>query len=219
MLPPNLSEKLREEEQQQQERLSRKLIKLCSSSEWNRAGRMDLVHNLSDAQLEETEMQALSLGLKFDTGQSRFKYSELLNKNYKWMEKDVDKGFKQGVIACYQALAEDEEPALPRRFQKALEALGKRTDIVVTQADKGGGVVVLKKTEYEEKMQLLLNDTDTYRETCTGFTDKEAARFNKEVRKILSRSNRVKKLSGLLEEAPRPARMRGLPKLHKLESR
>ncbi|XP_045107741.1 uncharacterized protein LOC123502642 [Portunus trituberculatus] len=214
-LPLRLKRKLREEERQQREKLTRKLKELCSHSKWNNAGRLDIIQNLSNTPLNETEMQALSLGLKFDSGQPRFKYNELLNKNYNWKEKDVDKGFKQGVIACYQAIAEDEEPGLPRRFRTALEDLGRRTDIVITQADKGGGVVVMKRTEYVDKMQQLLSDSNTYKKTRTGFAEKEAAKFSKEVRKILSRTDRGKKLIGFLEEAPRPPRMRGLPKLHK----
>ena len=49
----------------------------------------------------------------------------------------------------------------------------------------------------------------------TGFADKEAENFKKKARKILTRTDEGKSLLRLLEEAPRPPRMRGLPKVHK----
>ncbi len=81
----------------------------------------------------------------------RGKYNDFISKNYRWSEKDVDKGFRQGVIACYQALAGDEECVLPKRYKEAIERLGKRTDLIITQADKGGGVVIMNKSYYIEK--------------------------------------------------------------------
>ncbi|KAK3895733.1 hypothetical protein Pcinc_000656 [Petrolisthes cinctipes] len=66
----------------------------------------ELTNTMTDITvLSETEKQALSLGLKFDTGISKRNYIESLNYNYKWNENDVDKGFKQGVIMCYHAFA------------------------------------------------------------------------------------------------------------------
>ncbi|XP_076059674.1 uncharacterized protein LOC143036311 [Oratosquilla oratoria] len=153
--------------------------------------------------------------LKFDSGKSKDKYSDFVNKNYRWNEKDVDKGFKQGVIACYQPLADNEECGLPRRFMVALENLRQRANLLITQADKGGGIVVMNKVDYDNKMLELLNDKDTYKKMDTGFAQQEADKFKKNARKILTRSKKGKELLGLLEEAPRPPTMRGLPKIHK----
>ncbi|XP_076038446.1 uncharacterized protein LOC143023731 [Oratosquilla oratoria] len=135
-------------------------------------------------------------------------------KNYRWNKKDVDKGFKQGIVACYQALAEGECGIL-RRFREALIRLQKHTDLVITQTDKGGGIVIMKKTDYNEKMQELLDDRNTYKNVEIGNASRKAEEFKKEARKILSSSARREKLLGLLEEAPRTPRMRGIPKVHK----
>ncbi|XP_076059672.1 uncharacterized protein LOC143036309 [Oratosquilla oratoria] len=156
-----------------------------------------------------------SLMSLFDSGKSKDKYSDFVNKNYRWNEKDVDKGFKQGVIECYQALADNEECGLPRRFMVALENLRQRANLLITQADKGGGIVVMNKVDYDNKMLELLNDKDTYKKMDTGFAQREADKLKKNARKILSRSKKGKELLGLLEEAPRPPTMRGLPKIHK----
>ncbi|XP_076028554.1 uncharacterized protein LOC143017676 [Oratosquilla oratoria] len=99
----------------------------------------------------------------------------------------------------------------------ALENLRQRANLLITQADKGGGIVVMNKVDYDNKMLELLNDKETYKKMDTGFAQREADKFKKNARKILSRSKKGKELLGLLEEAPRPPTMRGLPKIHKLD--
>lgn len=116
---------------------------------------------------------------------------------------------------CCQALANLQETALPLRYIKALKNLGKDANILILQADKGGGVVIMNKVDYNRKMNDLLNDNTTYTKRHSGFAEGESMKFNQRVRKILNKSERGKKLIGLLEEAPRPPRMRGLPKIHK----
>ena len=74
-------------------------------------------------------------------------------------ESDVEKGFIQGVLTCCKALADKEGNSMPRRYYQALLTLAKDKNIVITQADKGGGIVILDKSEYDRKMHdLLKND-------------------------------------------------------------
>ncbi|XP_076066117.1 uncharacterized protein LOC143039760 [Oratosquilla oratoria] len=214
-LPSFLLRKLDTEKSVQSVRLKKKLELLCEQSDWNEVGNADLIVNLSNRQLSDTEKQALSLGLKFDTGVSNKSFSDFINKNYRWDDSDVEKGFKQGLLTCFHALANLNRCSIPRRFKIALENLGSDEDLVITSADKGGGVVILNRTDYNIKMMDLLNDTSTYEKKPLGNAEREGIRFKKESRRILMRTNRGKKLVGLLEEAPRPPRMRGLPKTHK----
>ena len=132
--------------------LRNKLNQLCSRSEWRHAGNADLINNMSQRTLTEEEMQGLSLGLKFDTGKSDQKYTDLLAKNNKFSDSDVDKGFKQGISTCLSALARSNRYALPRRYVRALRDLAEDDRIVIISADKGGGVVILDKAVYIEKM-------------------------------------------------------------------
>lgn len=160
-------------------------------------------------------MEVLSLGLKFDIGEDRMDYAEYVSKNYRWKDNDASKGFNQGVLACYKALAMENRSAIPRRHREALADLSRDESIVITQADKGGGVIVMDKNDYINKMMDLLNDATTYEKKDIGYAISEARTFDKEVRKILRKSERGKKLINLLEESPCPPRMRGLPKVHK----
>ena len=39
-----------------------------------------------------------------------------------------------------------------KKIEKALDNIGRQDDLVITQADKGGGVVILNKADYKKKM-------------------------------------------------------------------
>lgn len=91
----------------------------------------------------------------------------------------------------------------------------KAKSIVITQADKGGGIVILDKSEYDRKMQDLLKNDDTYQEKPDGFTNKMSKSYNKNARRVLNKSEKGKALLHLLEEAPIASKMWGIPKIHK----
>ena len=171
--------------------------------------------NLSSRTVSDYETEALALGLKFDSGKDKYSFADHLERNYRWYDSDVEKGYIQGILTCCKALSDKEPGSLPRRYSKALRDLSSDNDIIVTQADKGGGIVIMDKVSYIQKMQDLLSDEETYEKKQTGFNDKENKVFNKEARKVLKRSERGKKLYHTLEEAPSAPKMRGLPKVHK----
>lgn len=103
VLPRHLANKLSHENKEQSERLNEKLRQLCANSAWNSAGRVDLVNNLSDKRLSNVETQALAIGLKFNTGKNYREYIEYINRHYRWKERDMDKGFKQGIVTFSSA--------------------------------------------------------------------------------------------------------------------
>ena len=63
----------------------------------------------------------------------------------------------------------------------------------MTTADKGGGIVILDKSDYISKMEDLLSDTDTYNKQPYGRAQDEATGFNKDVRKVLRKTEKGKK--------------------------
>ena len=214
-LPRHLDQKLHLNIEKHKANLQRKLHALYDKSKWTEVGRLDLITNLSSRNLSKTEKAALSLGLKFDTGIQPKTFIHSATRNYRWNDNDVDKGFYQGLTACLSYTAEREPPALPKRYIKALQELGKTSNIVITQADKGGGIVLLDHDAYITKMQDLLQDSNTYCKIPKGQIKKESQDFNKSARKILSSSTKGKKLLHLLEETPKSPTMKGLPKIHK----
>ena len=99
---------------EQKEKLKRKLSVLCDNSKWNTVGRTDLITNLSSKRLTNTEQAALSLGLKFDTGTDKKSYVEHVSRNYKWNDKDVEKGLTHGILAFCKALSNSKPRVIPK---------------------------------------------------------------------------------------------------------
>ena len=199
----------------QQTRLKRKLEDLCRNSMWGEAGRNDIVTNLSSRELTIDEKEALSYGLKFDAGKDRLTLLDHISKNYRNEDADVDKGFVQGIVTCCKFLADKGFSSLPRRYQVALEKLARDDTILITSADKGGGIIIMNKTDYIEKMNELLKDEEVYKKKPKGYAKTESDKFNTSARKILKKSEMGKRLLYTLEENPEAPKMRGLPKVHK----
>lgn len=215
VLPDYLKNRLKIESAEHRASLHRKLDRLCESSDWNRAGNNSLITNLSHRVLTETERAALSLGLKFDIGEPNKHLKDFIIKNHRYDDSDLEKGFKQGVTACMTAAAKDQDPTIPKRFVKALEGLREDPSIIITTADKGGGVVVMRTEEYQQKMESLLQDRNTYKSVRQGTCNDSSGTFTKQARKLLRHSESGKKLQNLLEEKPTAPSMRGQPKTHK----
>ena len=73
----------------------------------------------------------------FNTGRDKSGYVDHVQKNYRWNEEDVEKGFIQGILLCCKALADKEPGKLPKRYMEALKRLANDSSVVITQADKG----------------------------------------------------------------------------------
>ncbi|XP_076034579.1 uncharacterized protein LOC143021171 [Oratosquilla oratoria] len=80
----------------------------------------------------------------------------MLKKNYNWRDSELENGFKQGLILCCSLASRKREPAIPRRYTRALKELRDNNDILITTADKGGVLA-------------LMNMSSTYRQYMSGF--------------------------------------------------
>ena len=101
--------------------------------------------------------------------------------------------------------------------RRALKDLKSYNDIVIKQADKGLGVVVMDSETYINEAFRQLGDREVYRETPTDLTQQITEMVN----------DRIKKLSGdgyiddktldylLVNSTPRAGRFYLLPKIHK----
>ena len=125
--------------------------------------RDDLVTNLSSKPLTAVQLQALSLGAKYDTGICWKDIVDVIQSNYRRKSNSIEKGFVQGVGMCTLSVAKNQPSALPRRHLQALKELGKDDTLALTPADKGGGIVILNRTDYINKMLALFNDPNVYR--------------------------------------------------------
>ena len=216
-LPHRLVAKLKQMKANTEDRLQRKLVHACNNSRWTTVGRTDLIDNRSKRVLTQEEIEALSLGLKFDIGYSATSPANLVRKNNRYNSHNLDSGFRQGLIVFAHAIARSNPSNIPRRHVEALKSLAADTSINISSSDKGGGIVILDNEEYLDKMHALLADNNTYRKVAIGSHAKAASAFEKAARTLLNRckDSGGSKLKYLLEEDPKTPRMYGLPKTHK----
>ena len=105
---------------------------------------------------------------------------------------------------------------LDRGERDALKYLSDRDDIMITKADKGGAVVILKTSDYIKEAQDQLSEKSNYRILPNDPTMKN----NELVNKVIERFKKEKTLSDKTAENlkiknPRTPRLYLLPKIHK----
>lgn len=105
---------------------------------------------------------------------------------------------------------------LSKKERDSLRNLKSRSDLIVKQADKGGGLVLLNKVDYESEIFKQLGDTTAYSKLSTVAT----TRFSNVLRTIfhegLAMEYITKDLKNfMLNEFPRTPVFYALPKIHK----
>ena len=138
--------------------------------------------------LTNDETIALSFVLKFATGIRGADTTDTVMKNYRFGDSDFTKGFIQGII--YASHTTVDEPSLPRRYLSALQELSKRRDIHISPADKGGGIVIQNLTDYNSKMENLLQDTTNYEPVSLNTINTATDLFTRETQKLLKNEDR-----------------------------
>ena len=211
-LPDYIQRQLQKADEDGQRSLERKLEQAINNSKWRTIGRHDIYVNLSDRILTDVEKEALSFGPKFDTGKQKKDLADTLITNHRWHDSYID----QGLVLATVVSAKGTQSSLPRRYIRALKDLRNDQSIIITTADKGGGFVIMNRTDYDTKMGSLLDDPTTYKKVSKDNSITKSKLFIKEIRNILKDSDEEgKKLLHLLPQNPRIPSMRGLPKIHK----
>ena len=86
---------------------------------------------------------------------------KIINTNYKHHDSDFHKGFLQGIIAASTNCHSDELTLL-KRYITALKSLSSNHNIVISPSDKGGGVVIMDSTVYNQVYVFNCCETETY---------------------------------------------------------
>ena len=140
---------------------------------------------------------------------------DVINSNYRFEHSDIEKGFIQGISVGCMAAARSQPTAIPRRHLKALRDLRKGGDLAIVPADKGGGLVLLDKVDYDRKVLELLDCRDTYDKCDSKTWRKMSLDFSRKARKIMTSCRGGKSLLRLLESAPNCPFLRVTVKTHK----
>ena len=102
----------------------------------------------------------------------------------------VAPGTGPGKLFCWNGGAErirNARQGLPNfgtPCMKALKTLANDSSVVITQADKGGGVVIMDKSDYVSKMHDLLEDTETYKKKPSGYIEQTSKNFKGRVSSV-----------------------------------
>lgn len=108
------------------------------------------------------------------------------------------------------------EKYLYNAFKNTKQFLKNNQDIMVLNSDKSNKSVIMNKTEYIQKMNILLSDTTTYEKIKIDPTNKTNNLCLKKVSKtFMNKSLPFTHLHKLVTHNPITPRMYGLPKLHK----
>lgn len=103
---------------------------------------------------------------------------------------------------------------------KTMKALKSNTDIYMCKPDKGAGVVILDKSDYVEKMAVILNDVSKFRKLgpveLTDNTCKNEAKMQRRLLALFKKKVFCKDVYDRIRPSgsQRP-RMYGLPQIHK----
>ena len=100
--------------------------------------------------------------------------------------------------------------------QKALKRLKTDENIVILHADKGRVTVVMDKTDYNDKMDSLVNDKQTYEVLKRDPTPALQRKLNNKLL-TLKKTDKIdfRRYNRLRCSVPQPPKLYGLPKLHK----
>ena len=75
---------------------------------------------------------------------------------------------------------------------QAIESLRMNEEIIITKPDKGSGVVILNKNEYNNKMMTILNDTTKFLDLGQVTSNDNTAKIETQIQRRLLQLNKGK---------------------------
>ncbi|CAF4907511.1 unnamed protein product [Rotaria sp. Silwood1] len=184
----------------------------------------DPVTNLSKYNLTDSEHDALVNGLhhvyppeKLD--QPQFKPStEAVRHQLTSVQLSAASELRE-TANSFRKVAQSELKKIGAEHRKTfstLRSLAKNKSIIITRPDKGCGVVIMNRADYVQKMNAILDDRSAFtliNHDPTLDTENELIKFLLVLKKEGFISDQEHKLASL--SGSRPARIYGVPKLHK----
>ena len=194
-----------------------------------------MIHNYSDRPLTTEETDALARGLQFAFQPAKLNYcryflpfeklfndvkNEPIYNNSQDAKNRIRASIKDTAFKCFYNYksVQDEET---KKMIATLKALRIDPSIVILKPDKGNGVVILNKADYESKMNSIIQD-------CTKFTlindndwFKRILRHEDQVNRYLYKLCQEKIIDKPLQDhlhlsSSCPGILYGLPKIHKM---
>ena len=193
-----------------------------------------VIHNFSSYTLNDTEKKLLAKGLNFALPPRKLNFAdymapfELLYKDVKGCDisrhqLDILKvDMKKTAFSSFNRYSFLKELNLSLPEYQALKNLKANKDIVIHKSDKGNSVVIVDRDAYLKRLSEMVNDESKFEKVDVA-PDKDYNFMVKEksvVDTLLSELVDKKSIdeytrSKLSPDGPKPARLYGLPKIHK----
>ena len=127
--------------------------------------------------------------------------------------KTCRRSFSLGPQLCLFVPSND---CRPQETQPVRKELRKNKNIVILKPDKGNGVVVLDRTDYDLGILKIINDTSKFRPIKDDPTLLREGRLQRLLRK-LKKDDHLDNVvyENIYPKGSQPARIYGLPKMHK----
>ncbi|CAH8678749.1 unnamed protein product [Schistosoma rodhaini] len=188
------------------------------------------VHNFSNIELDVIQLEALSLGPKFCDSRHKInpldidvQFENLFSQTSDLIPTSSEDlvRFKTTLVDSSQQYKNSKSTTnrlLTKQHRDCLTKLRKEETLIISKPDKGGGIVLMNKKDYVEKMEAMLNDPIKFQKV-TSHSD-----INKKVENQLTNSLKDLKNKGIITkeilDSIKPSgsytpRLYGLPKVHK----
>ncbi len=195
----------------------------------------EVITNLSNYTLTDEEKSLLKNGLKFSLPPAKLLRSDVVTA-FEMMNTYLTSELKEGVdkntvkvdlaylANCYTSSYKPSHASMKKH--SILKKLKNNKDIVITRPDKGNGVVIMNRSDYHQQIMGIINDTTKFAKRsrlCGKDQSKDITVFREEQLQRFLYSLKKKKLidenvyEKIRPTGSRPARIYGLPKVHKLK--
>ena len=193
-----------------------------------------VIHNFSSYQLSDAEKSLLAKGLNFSIPPKILNFAdymlpfELLAKNVKGCDASRQKldllkvDLKKIAYSTFNRYNFLRELNLSKPEYDALKKLSSNEDIVIQKSDKGNSVVIVNREDYLKRMQEMVDDVTKFEKVAVkdrkeyNFMVKEKGEVTSLLNELLAKQSiSVADHGKLTPNGPNPARLYGLPKIHK----
>ena len=142
--------------------------------------------------------------------------------NKEWIPKQIHHSVQTYIQSVQNDLSNFEQPEshnrpnLSKGELEAMEALKDRDDIIISKADKGGGVVIQDVDDYVAEANRQLNNPEFYEKVDRDLTPEHSSRVNEAVNQLAAEGLISEKTAKCLHaKNARTPKFYMLPKVHK----
>ena len=186
----------------------------------------EVIRNLSSQTLSNDELDILKNGLSFSIPPAFLKKTDVFaqfDMINKFMTKELKDAKNSPILKSelshlansYVYKYSPSQSTLKKHG--VLKRLRSNKDIVILRPDKGNGIVVLNRTDYNKAIMNIINDKTKFRTLDTDLTIQREQSLQRYLRKLKKKNFFTKEeYKFVYPKGSQPARIYGLPKIHKV---